>query len=60
LPVERHSDGASGSLHIIIFDQVIELGLRADVRFDPDSDHGRTVRCHLGAFMPRHSSPMGN
>jgi hypothetical protein len=23
------------------FDQVIDLGLRADVRFDPDSDHDR-------------------
>jgi hypothetical protein len=23
--------------------RVIELGLRADVRFDPDSDHGRTA-----------------
>jgi hypothetical protein len=36
---------------VVISDRVIELGLRAHVRFDPESDHGRTAlqyvaKCH--------------
>jgi hypothetical protein len=27
----------------VFLDQVIELGLRGDVRFDPNSDHDRTA-----------------
>ena len=30
----------------IIFDRLTELGLRAHVRFDPDSDHDRTA-CNM-------------
>jgi hypothetical protein len=31
----------------VIFDQVIELGETADVRFDPDSNHDRTALQYL-------------
>jgi hypothetical protein len=31
----------------VFFDQVIELSLRADVRFDPESDQDRAVRRNM-------------
>ena len=36
-------DAAAHGPAWVILDQVIELGLRGDVRFDPDSDHDRTA-----------------
>jgi hypothetical protein len=38
-----HSMPGAGVVHHIIFDQVIELSLRADVRFDPESDQDRAA-----------------
>jgi hypothetical protein len=38
-----HPDAGVGVVHPIIFDQVIELSLRADVRFDPESDQDRAA-----------------
>jgi hypothetical protein len=33
----------AGVVHHIIFDRVIELSLRVDVRFDPESDQDRAA-----------------
>jgi hypothetical protein len=33
----------AGVVHHIIFDQVIELSLQADVRFDPESNQDRAA-----------------
>jgi len=38
----QDNGGLRGPLRVI-FDQVIELSLRADVRFDPESDQDRTA-----------------
>jgi hypothetical protein len=50
-----HLDAGAGVVHPIIFHQVIELGLRVDVRFDPESDNGRpalqyVARANSGNF----------
>jgi hypothetical protein len=38
-----HPDAGAGVVHPIIFDRVVELSLRADVRFDPESDQDRAA-----------------